>query len=378
MTARRNGRHWGVSVSNSRNTAFGSLAWLVLAFAMSWSSASVASARTIYVAPNGTDDATGTSVWPIRTINQAVKVAVAGDKIIVRDGVYQEIVQVWKGGTKTRPLQIVAEHKGLAVIQGTGTPWDTDLVAITADNVQFSGFTVRGSTRSGISVWKASDVLVADNTVTESQRAGIWVGAPGLGQSTRVRIIGNTVINNCLENSDLSWTGGWPRAIAVDVSTVATISKNVVAQNYGEGIGLLSTQNAKINKNSVFDNFSVEIYLDNAPQSTVTQNIVFSTADTSFFRTGNPAYGILIANEATEFYMPSRKIRVTGNTLIGSGTATYVGVDHQGSLIESTIRPNTARATMNRDALIKSISRLVKIPVASLLPCSSVLLCPTK
>ena len=378
MTAKRIGRHWGDSTSNSGRTAFGSLAWLVLAFAMSWSSASVASARTIYVAPGGSDSATGTLVWPIRTINQALKVAVSGDKIIVRDGVYPEIVRVSKGGTQSRPLQIVAEHKWLAVIQGAGTPWDTDLVAIAADHVQFSGFAVRGSTRSGIAVWMASDVLVADNIVTDSQRAGIWVGAPALGQSTRVRIIGNTVTNNCLENSDLAWTGGWPRAIAVDVSTGATISKNVVAQNYGEGIGLLSTQSSTINKNVVFDNFSVGIYLDNAPLSTVTQNLVFSTADTSFFRTGNPAYGILIANEATEFYMPSRKIRVTGNTLIGSGNATYVGVDNHTSLIESTIRPNVVRATMTRDALIKSISRLVKIPVASRLTCGPVLLCPAK
>ena len=367
MITKRIGRPEGGVASKLVRTAIEKLAWLVLALALSWTCVSVANAKSIYVAPTGTNNAIGSLVWPVRTISQGLKLAVQGDTVIVRDGVYSELVRIGIGGTSSKPIEIVAEHKGMAIIQGTGAPLNTDLVVIAASNVRFRGFAVRDATRSGIAVWKATNVIISDTIVTGSQRSGIWVGGPGLGQSKQIQISNNTVTNNCLENMKRNWSGGWPRAIAVDVSTAVTITANIVANNYGEGIGFLSTQDGKIAGNVVFDNFSVEIYLDNSPLSTVTGNLIFSTGNTNFFRYNRPAYGILIANEDTEYPMPSKGIKATDNTLIGSGNAIYVGVDWQAKLISCTISPNTVQSSMPRTNVITLISQMVATPTVDVL-----------
>lgn len=354
------------------------VAGLWLAFAVASAGAGGARAGTIYVSPAGSDSAAGTAGKPFRTMGRALRHAGPGDKIIVRDGTYPEVVRIVKGGTERHPLEIVAEHGAMAIIDGSGAPGDTDLVTIAASHVRFTGFAVRASSRSGIAVWTASDVTIADTVVSGSRRSGIWVGAPRPGQSGRIRIIGNTVTDNCLENRQRNWSSGWPRAIAVDVSTATTITANTVARNYGEGIGLLSTRDAKVAGNVVFDNFSVEIYLDNAPRSTVTGNLVFSTGNKDYFRNGRPSHGILIANESTQFSMPSRNITATGNTLIGLANASYSGEDGGSGLIESTIRPNPWHPWMRRDDVIAMTSAMVKAPVDHLLPCGPVLRCPAQ
>lgn len=164
-------------------TAFEKLAWLVLAVALSLTCASVANAKSIYVSLTGTDNRIGTLGWPVQTIAQAMKIAVQGETVIVRDGTYSGIVRIGKGGTASNPVKIITEHKGMAIIQGSSTAPDTDLVVIAASNVTFDGFDVRNATRSGIAVWASSKVTISNNCISGSQRSGIWAGGPGLGQS---------------------------------------------------------------------------------------------------------------------------------------------------------------------------------------------------
>lgn len=378
MSAGRGSRGPGGIAWRLVRSALGGAACLALALALAWTCASEAGARTLHVSPTGSDNAAGTSRAPFRTIARALHRAGPGDKIIVRQGVYPGPLRIVKGGTERRPLEIVSEHGGLAIIDGSGTPWDTDLVTIAADHVRFSGFTVRASTRSGIAVWRASDVTIAHTFVSGSRRSGIWVGGPRPGESERIRIVGNTVTNNCLENQRRSWSAGWPRAIAVDLSKAATVTENVVAENYGEGIGLLSSHHVAVTGNVVFDNFSVGIYIDNAQRSTITRNLVFSTGNKVFFRDGRPANGILIANEPTEFSMPSREITAKGNILIGLGNASYLGDIGKTDLVGSAIGPNHTHPWMRRDDVVELISGMLKAPFTKRLDCGPVLRCPQK
>ena len=53
-----------------------------------------------YVAKNGNNNFDGTKNAPFLTINRAASIAVAGDKIIVRAGVYRECVTPAKSGTE--------------------------------------------------------------------------------------------------------------------------------------------------------------------------------------------------------------------------------------------------------------------------------------
>jgi parallel beta-helix repeat protein len=331
--------------------------------------------RTLYVDDHGMDGAAGSQSAPIRTIAEAVELARPGDTVLVRDGIYNTPLRITKGGSMVAPLVIAAEHPGGAIIDGATTPPGTDLVVIGASHVTFRGFSVRNATRSGVSVWAVTDVTIDDNFVTGSHRAGIWIGAAGPGPSQGNRIIGNTVVGNCLENSARNWPSGWPRAIAVDLSTGVLVSGNVVWQNYGEGIGLLSTQSSTVAGNIVFDNFSVGIYLDNAPHSNVTGNLVFSTGDSRYYRSGAPAAGIVIANEVVPYPMPSDSISVTGNRLINAGEVHYMWFKPDAQLTNSIIAPNISQPTITWSKFARIAGSMTAIPVVSWLRCGPVLHC---
>ena len=89
---------------------------------------------------NALDTGPGTNAIPFKTINAAAKIAVAGDTVIVRPGLYREDVQITKSGTAKTPITFIASPQGQATITGadiiTGwtrapgdapiyeTPWD--------------------------------------------------------------------------------------------------------------------------------------------------------------------------------------------------------------------------------------------------------------
>ena len=107
----------------------------------------------------------------------------------------------------------------------------------------------------------------------------------------------NVDLQHSLENAPWNSGNGWPRALAIDVST-DTMCGDTVFKNYGEGIGALSSSHLQYIDNIVYDNYSVQMYFDNAQDVTATDNILFHTGDQKFFRYGKPASGLLIANSS--------------------------------------------------------------------------------
>lgn len=324
-------------------------------------------AATLYVSPLGDDAAPGTASRPFLTISRAVARARAGDVVNVGPGTYGEIVRIGHSGKKGKPIIVQSTEPFGAVIDGSGTAADTDLVQITGNHVRFSGFRVQNARRSGISAWATSNVTIAGNSIVGSARAGIWLGQTRPGRSAANVIEANVVIGNCRENSGRHWRSGWPRAISADFSDNVTIRRNLVFQNYGEGIGILSAHGALIDRNVVFDNFSVNIYLDNAPQSTVTDNLAFTTGDHRFFRRGQPAKGVVIANEDTAYPYPSSGIRVIRNVLVGVGDVTYGDYGLGGGLVDSVIGPNRVLHAMRMSDLSRlaqqRIGRRLDLPI---------------
>lgn len=82
---------------------------------------SVWSATTYYVATNGNDSNSGTSLSsPFKTIQRAMNRAVAGDTVLIRGGTYREQVEVTvSGGTATNPIYVSAYSTELPVIKGS-------------------------------------------------------------------------------------------------------------------------------------------------------------------------------------------------------------------------------------------------------------------
>ncbi len=71
-----------------------------------------------HVASTGSDQASGTSAAPFRTISRAAASLKAGDTCVVHAGVYRETVRPASSGTPDRPIRIVAAAGEKVVISG--------------------------------------------------------------------------------------------------------------------------------------------------------------------------------------------------------------------------------------------------------------------
>src|SRR5688500_11120011 len=71
-------------------------------------------ASTLYVAPGAAGD--GTSGHPFGRIADALAIAVAGDTVLLKPGVYAERLRTIRGGTSATRLVIRSEIDGKAVL----------------------------------------------------------------------------------------------------------------------------------------------------------------------------------------------------------------------------------------------------------------------
>lgn len=71
-----------------------------------------------YVSCNGDRNGNGTAELPFTTIQEAAKIARAGDEVVVAPGIYREYVNPRNGGTAGNPIIYRAEITGKSVITG--------------------------------------------------------------------------------------------------------------------------------------------------------------------------------------------------------------------------------------------------------------------
>ena len=167
----------------------------------------VAMAATLCVNPGATSGCVG-------TIGAAVTAAKAGDRINVAGGQYSETVTI------TKSLQLVGAGTGAAIINAKGLAngiYVDGLDNPGLTNVLITGFTVMNANFEGILVTNASNVIIAQNHVTDNAQslnvsAGTCAGLP------------------VFETSEAMDCGEGIHLVAVDHSTV---SNNTVDLNSG-------------------------------------------------------------------------------------------------------------------------------------------------
>ena len=98
-----------------------------------------------YVDANAFRDGDGSKERPFRHIGDAAKIAVAGDEVIVANGIYRERVVPRNAGTKDRPIVYRAAEKHGAVITGAEsvkgwTKLEGDVWTVTIDNNIFGDY----------------------------------------------------------------------------------------------------------------------------------------------------------------------------------------------------------------------------------------------
>lgn len=245
--------------------------------------------QSLWVAPGGSDIATnpGTQSQPLATIQEAIKRAVPGTAIILKDGTYQLATQIefTKSGLPGKPIVLRAANKGKAIITGansSGIPIVPANVGssrarkglINIENQKFitiDGLVVQKSQRFGIAMLNttnsspgSANIEVLNCLVEDTYACGIIAA-----RSANIVVRGNVVQRACLDpdvNVRISE--------CISMASVKTfeVSGNTVRDRIfpgaepprgGEGIDAKNAcSNGKIFNNTVYNLDKVGIYVD--------------------------------------------------------------------------------------------------------------------
>jgi parallel beta-helix repeat protein len=243
------------------------------------------------------------------TIQAAVDAASAGDRIIVKDGIYYENVDV----TKSLTIRSTSGNPANTIVQAK-SPSD-DVFYVTADYVNISGFTVEGATlpRAGICLlnsdycnissnkcsynWRgiislgySSNNTISGNDVSDNNYGGISLHSSSDNTVSRNTFINdglvvsessyhNAVEDNTVNNKPLVYLEGASDYKVKDAGQVILINcRNIKVENLNlsntyVGIKILATEDSIIADNTVSNNNWVGIYLyDSSNNNTITGN----------------------------------------------------------------------------------------------------------
>lgn len=284
-------------------------------------------APTYYVATNGSDSNPGTIDKPLKTIQQGVnKIANGGGgNIYVRGGTYTQDSNPWIGeehdGSANSRLVISAYQNEKVIIDGNSKAGSC--FSVGGQYVDIVGFECRNA-KTGIIGWGANNLQVLNNTVHDTIETGIGIYAPQIFGTTNIRVDGNKVYRTNLNNQARDpKRPGWGSGITISRGKTATVTNNLVYENYGEGITCTLSDNCKVGNNRVYDNYSAGMYMDNATNSVFENNLTYNTGNPNFFRnmTGRwqPDAGIALNNESYgDASNPTNNNIVRNNIMVGT------------------------------------------------------------
>jgi hypothetical protein len=276
---------------------------------------------TYYVSPNGIDTNNGTSlITPVQTITKSLSLAInSGDIVYVATGAYLETVRISRSG-----ITLTAYPGNKPIIDGTNLSTNGNwgaLVYMDGNNNLISGFEVRNSNITGsyvggfgiLSVGSGNVISFVNNHHTWQQ--GIWVtGDYNIVQDSKIW-------QAALVNSATPGTGWSPglsasrnhnaSALIPGITSYADLRRNIVFNNWGEGLDCYESDHCTIEDNIVYDNWAVDLYLSDATNSLVQRNIVY-TSSAPAIPSRNSISGLSLADEVAA--VP----RSTNNTIINN------------------------------------------------------------
>ena len=298
-------------------------------------------------APLGNDGNPGSMAQPFNTFWEAGTHALPGDTVYVRGGTYALTQPAWIpcSGAAGVPITFAAYPGETPVIDGTGIGVTATVLGLGGSYLAVRGLSVVGG-GEGIVAWGFSHEQITGNTLSGTAGSGIYVGYSSLGMVSDVLISGNTVHNCVAENNPPgvgAYVNGWPASVSTYWVTSATVSANLVYDNFGEGLAITHCDGILLTGNTVHDNFSIGIYFDNVQGSTITANLAYTTGDPAYFRFGLPCPSIAMANENfTPTTNPLDGCLVSDNVTVGGRYGFYYGnYENGGGLKNFTVVHNT-------------------------------------
>jgi hypothetical protein len=248
-----------------------------------------AAGNIYYVSPTGSDTNPGTSSAPFKTFTKAISLLMPGDQVLAFGGTYTEQIDITKSGTAAEPIVFKPVSGQQVIIDGEMVR--SKGIYVTGSYITLENFDVRRGLGTCVDL-KSDFSIVRNFTVHDCQRTGMLI------RGKNILVENSTFYDNVLVNKDgINTTGGWDQGLHVDMGGESvTLRKNVVYNNWGEGIGVSEGKSVNIFDNLVHDNYSVNIYIDNSMDINVENNFAYST-NPRYYRNGLPANCISMAEE---------------------------------------------------------------------------------
>ncbi|MEO1376414.1 MAG: right-handed parallel beta-helix repeat-containing protein [Cyanobacteria bacterium J06635_10] len=293
--------------------------------------------KTYYVSPSGSDDNLGTKENPWKTIDHAVSkdsAVSAGDTVLVKPGVYTELITLDKSGNKELG-HITLKADGKVTLR------DPDPIkggfregVIQSANQGYwiiDGFRIENTSWAGISLRDANNMIVQNNHTFETGASGIIVMPETYykGGDAEVTSKDIKVLDNKVERANWRWTGrgderGTQEALSIWGVDGFEVANNIVKEGKREGIDAKTgSRNGSIHDNTVTGvaqvsgtpkgyNGGPAIYVEGNRADTfnidVYNNLVYK----------NVADGIVVADEVPK-QGDVRDVRVYNNVVYGNG-----------------------------------------------------------
>ncbi|MBI5297324.1 MAG: hypothetical protein HY869_17740 [Chloroflexi bacterium] len=284
------------------------LAGLTLVFGSTFTVSAAREAQstgTLYVSSTGS----GTSCTQAApcSMSTGAKNLAAGKTLFLLPGNYNAALQITKSGTAAQPIKV----NGPASVKG---------VTVTGSYVELTNLEIAGATGHGIAISgkhiKFSNFSVHDN-VNENKSGSACTGTGSWGSGLKVSVGGEDV----------------------------QISNGQVFHNCGEGLAVTRGINVTISNVTAYDNFSANFYIDNSKQVTLQKSFSYCTSDSNYYRSGQPASGILIGEEYYSGWGGQlSNLTIVNNISYGCKGLNFYGVESgvpNGGLVGALIAHNT-------------------------------------
>jgi len=233
------------------------------------------------------------------SIQDAIDAASEGDLIRVRDGNYAETINIDK------PLTIKGYDATNTTIDGGNT---SDVVTVSANYVNLSGFTIKNSDATGSGVYSEKDHGMFEYLNLTANYDGIYL---------------KNSVRNTLKESEVY--ANTKTGVRLELSNFNTIMKNTLKKNE-DGVALSFASYNSISLNTAMDNTDDGIDIDPISQYNKVENNIASMNDFGIICTG--ATWNTIANNTAQYntyFGLSLYLESHNNTLINN-TASMNGV----------------------------------------------------
>jgi chitodextrinase len=271
-------------------------------------------AATYYVSPSGNDANTGTTLSaPVKTITKAVsKALVSGDIIYVLTGTYVESFSIRKNGIT------LSSYPGNSPVIDGGTTlpvnnWE-DLITVYGSNNTISGFELKNSNVNGrVQGCRAIRLEGNYNRVSNVKAHHTWdAGIVVFGDNNIVE--DSIIYQAALWNSIAQGANGinWAGALSARGVVNLILRRNIIYNNWGEGIILMDADHPIVEDNVSYDNWTYNLYFDNTQYGIMQRNLVY-TSSSPAIPLRSAGQGILLTDEYSSPSIPSSYNTVINN-----------------------------------------------------------------